>query len=199
MDNFPKTLAEAQLCLSKVKPWVLIAAIAALVVVGFYSLEGWRFWQAWDQSRVMTGQIEKINAKLNREPPTVEMSDGQLDLRQQRLEYFENMFNQADLSQLIGVVSTTSWDSRVELPSISLGDPTYKEVGKTRYLTQSISLAAQGDVEDIYQFLSNLQEELPILAVPQISIAQPGPTSTSQIQLTFYLQPETISDEEAAN
>ena len=147
----------------------------------------------------MTGQIEKINAKLIREPPTVEMSDGQLDLRQQRLEYFENMFNQADLSQLIGVVSTTSWDSRVELPSISLGDPTYEEVGKTRYLTQSISLSAQGDVEDIYKFLSNLQQELPILAVRQISIGEPGPTSTSQIQLTFYLQPETISDEEAAN
>ncbi len=199
MDNFPKTLAEAKLCLAKVKPWVLIAAITALVVVGFYSLEGWRFWQAWDQSRVMTGQIEKINAKLNREPPTVEISDGQLDLRQQRLEYFENMFNQADLSQLIGVVSTTSWNSRVELPSISLGDPIYEDVGKTRYLTQSISLSAQGDVEDIYQFLSNLQQELPILAVPQISISEPGLTSTSQIQLTFYLQPETISDEEAAN
>ncbi len=96
MDNFPKTLAEAQLCLAKVKPWALIAAITALVVVGFYSLEGWRFWQAWDQSRVMTGQIQQINSKLNREPPTVEISDGQLDLRQQRLEYFENMFNQAD-------------------------------------------------------------------------------------------------------
>ena len=107
MDNFPKTLAEAKLCLAKAKPWALVAAITALVVVGFYSLEGWRFWQAWDQSRVMTGQIEKINAKLNREPPTVEISDGQLDLRQQRLEYFENMFNQADLSQP-GVVDLSS-------------------------------------------------------------------------------------------
>ena len=199
MDNFPKTLAEAQLCLAKVKLWALVAAIAALVVLGFYALEGWRYWQAWDQSRVMTNQIQQITDKLNQEPPEVEISDGQLDLRQRRLAYFENMFSQSDVSRLIGIVSATSWDSGVELPSISVGDPDYVVVGETKYRTQSMSLSAQGDVKDIYQFLANLQRELPIVSVPKISMAEPGPDSTSQIQLIFYLQPETISDEEAAN
>ncbi len=199
MDNFPKTLAEAQLYLAKVKPWAFVAAFAALVVFGFYSLEGWRYWRAWDQSRVMTEQIEQITAKLSQETPEVEVSDGELDLRQRRLAYFEDQFNQSDNSRLIGIVSTTSWDSGVELPSISIGDPAYQEVGKTRYRTQSMSLSAQGDVNDIYQFLTNLQRELPILSVPEISISEPGDDSTSQIQLIFYLQPETITDEEAAN
>ena len=199
MDNFPKTLAEAQLYLSKVKPWALVAAIVALMVLGFYSVEGWRYWQAWDQSRVMTNQIQQISAKLNQELPEVEISDGELDLRQRRLDYFEDMFKQSDISRLISIVSTTSWDSGVELPSISVGDPAFQEVGKTRYRTQSMSLSAQGDVRDIYRFLANLQQELPVLSVPKISISEPGPDSTAQIELVFYLQPETISDEEAAN
>ena len=199
MNNFPKTIEEAALYLNKVKLWALIAIVAAVIVVGFYSLTGWRYWHAWDQSRGMTSQIQRINAKLALEPPADEHSAKDLALNQSRLDYFESMYEHDDVSELIGIISTTSWDSGVELPSISAGDPLSKVIGNTRYQTQFLSLTAQGDVKDIYGFLSNLQEKLPALSVSNISVSEPGPTATSQIQLTFYLRPEAISEEEAAD
>lgn len=199
MDRLPKNLAEARLYLKLVKPWAVIAAVAAMIVVGFYSLEGWRYWEAWNGSKEMKEQISRIRAKVDREIPKAEGAARDLDVQENRLEYFEEMFNDVDVSTLIGTVSTTSWETGVEVPAISVGDPSFQDIGSTRYLTQSLSLTARGDINDIYSFLSNLHTELPVLAVPNISISAPGPEATAQIQLTFYLQPEYNVQDEAAD
>lgn len=199
MDNFPKNLAEVRVYLSKLKAWAVIATLTALLVVSFYSFEGWRYWQAWEESKLMSQQIDQINTKLNKGTSGIEVAAGDLDLHQQRLEYFESMFNESDSNSLIGILSNISWDTEIELPTISAGEPTFENIGPYRYKTQPISLAAQGDIEDIYRFVSTLQEELPIVSVTNLSISDPGEEAKAQIQLVFYISPQLIADAEGVN
>ncbi len=199
MDAFPKNLTEARIYLSKLKAWAVIATLAAIIVVSFYSLEGWRYWQTWQESKVMNQQIDQISVKLQRANTMAEIAAGDLDLHQQRLEYLEEMFNQSDSNMLIGILSNISWDTGIELATITAGEPISDEIGSNRYTTQPISLDAQGDIEDIYHFMSVLQEKLPIVSVTNLNISSPGPDAKAQIQLMFYMSPEPITDTEGAN
>ena len=199
MGNMANNLAEARLYLSKVKPWAVIAAICAMVLVGFYSLEGYRYWNAWSESTTMQSEIDRIQVKLSKISPEPETLAHNLEVKEQRLANLRRPFIHADVARLMGIVSKTSWDSGVDLSSISAGDPVFQDVDGLRYDTQVLTLTVQGDVHDIYRFLSALHQTVPVVAVPSISVANPGPASTSQIQLVFYLSPEQISDEEGAD
>jgi hypothetical protein len=86
------------------------------------------------------------------------------------------------------------------LPSISAGDPLFKEEGGMEYRTQVITLTSRGKVQDMYRFLANLHEKVKVVSVPNISITNPsGDEATAQIQLIFYSSPRSISGEEGAD
>jgi hypothetical protein len=170
------------------------------VLLGFYTLQGMQFWEAWKQSRDMTAEVDRITRKLDRGVPDTERAVQDLELQQQRLEYLRSMFAYPDAARLIGIVSTTSWDTGVDLPSISAGDPLFKEAGGMEYRTQVLTLTSQAPVQDMYRFLASLHGKVKVVSVPSISIANPsGDAATAQIQLIFYASPRPISDEEGAD
>ena len=180
----------------KAKPWAVIAALMAFVIVGFYTFEGWRYYQAWDQSNTMSRQITAITKKIDRGTPDVGQVSQNLELQEQRLAYFQGLFDYPDTGRLMGIVSETSWEENVDLPSISAADPIRKKVGSMEYITQSVTLNANGDIDNIYRFLAALQQRLQIVEYPNVSIANPGEEASAQIQLVFYLTPTVITDEE---
>ena len=200
MSNFPKNLSEIRECLSRVKAWAAIAGLGAAVLLGFYTLQGLQYWEAWKGSRDMTAEIDRITRKLDRGLPNTEQTAQDLDVQQVKVEYLRAMFEYPDAARLIGLVSTTSWDTGVDLPAISAGDPVFKELGGMEYRTQVITLTARGSVQNLYRFLASLHEKVKVVSVPNISIANPsGDDATAQVQLIFYLSPQSISEEEGAD
>lgn len=200
MQNLPKNLTEVREYLSRIRPWAAVAALGAAVLLGFYTLQGMQYWEAWEQSRDMSAEIDRIERKLDRGVPNTGRAVQDLELQQQRQAYLRSMFEYPDAARLIGIVSTTSWDTDVDLPSISAGDPLFKEVGGMEYRTQVLTLTSRGTVQDMYRFLATLHGKVKVVSVPTISIANPsGDEATAQIQLIFYLSPQSISDEKGAD
>jgi hypothetical protein len=200
MQNLPKNLTEVRVYLSRIRPWAAVAGLCAAVLLGFYTLQGIEYWEAWKQSRDMTVEIDRITSKLDRGVPNNERAVEDLALQQQRLEYLRSVFEYPDVARLMGIVSTTSWDTGVDLPSISAGDPLLKEVNGMEYRTQVLTLTARGPVRDMYRFLASLHEKVKVVSVPSISIANPsGDEASAQIQLIFYLSPQSISDKDGAD
>lgn len=195
----PKNVAELRLYLSRVKPWAAVAVLCALILAGYYSIQGMRYWQAWEESKTMTSEIQQITQKLdNRRPPLQETADG-LETQQQELEELHSLFDYPNVGQLMGIVSGTAWETQVDLPSIAAGDPAVKTIDGLQYRTQALSITLRGDTEAIYRFLSRLYEKVPVVSVPNMSIANPGNNATAQVQLVFYLSPEPTSDDEGAD
>ena len=200
MSNFPKNLSEVRECLSRIKAWAAIAGLFAAVLLGFYTLQGYQYWEAWKEYRDMTGEIDRITRKLGRGLPNTEQTVQDLEVQQVKAAYLRAMFEYPDAARLIGLVSTTSWDSGVDLPAISAGDPTFKDLGGMEYRTQVITLTARGSVESLYRFMATLHDKVKVVSVPNISIANPsGADATAQVQLVFYLSPQPISDEKGAD
>lgn len=200
MSNFPKNLAEVRECLSRIKAWAAIAGLCAAVLLAFYGFQGWQYWEAWNESRDMTVEIDRITRKLDRALPDTEQAAQDLDVQQTKSDYLHKMFEYPDAARLIGLVSTTSWDTGVDLPAISAGDPVFKDLDGMEYRTQVITLTARGPVQSMYRFLAALHDKVKVVSVPNISLANPsGDDATAQVQLVFYLSPHTISEEEGAD
>lgn len=199
MDGLAKKLSSMNLYLNKLKPWAVIATVASVILVSFYAYQGWQYWLAWDELRALSLEKARISAKLSVGTLEVEQLADDLDVQQQRLVQFEEMFDQSDSNKLIGILSSISWETGVELPTISAGLPKFEDFGTNRYQSQPMSITVQGDIEDIYSFILTLQEKLPFLSLANISVASPGEEASAQISLVFYLSPQPIASAEGAN
>jgi hypothetical protein len=152
-----------------------------------------------EESKVMTSEIQQITRKLNDGVPSLEQSVADLETQQQKLAELHGLFDYPDVGQLMGIVSATAWETQVDLPSIAAGDPGVKTIDGLQYRTQALSITLRGDSEAIYRFLFRLHEKVPVVSVPNISIANPNANSTAQVQLVFYLSPDLTSDDEGAD
>jgi hypothetical protein len=169
----PKNVAELRLYLSRVKPWVAVAVSCALVLAGFYGIQGWRYWQAWDESKIMTSQAQQITRKLHNGEPHLQQTAADLETQQQKLEELRSQFRYPDVGQLMAIVSATAWETQVDLPSIAAGDPGVRTVDGLEYRTQALTITLRGDAEAIFRFLARLHEKVPVVSVPNFSIANP--------------------------
>jgi hypothetical protein len=194
----PKNVAELRLYLAKIKPWAAVAVLCALVLAGYYSIQGWRYWQAWDESKAMTSETQQITRKLNNGAPRLELATN-LETQQQKIAELHGLFDYPDVGQLMGIVSDTAWETQVDLPSIAAGDPGVETIDGLQYRTQALAITLLGDTEAVYRFLSRLYEKVPVVSVPNISIANPSAEATAQVQLVFYLSPELTSDDKGAD
>jgi hypothetical protein len=199
MDGLAQKFSPIPVYLSKLRPWAVIAAAAATILFSFYAYQGWQYWLAWDELRALSLEKERITARLSQGNPEVEQLTDELETQQQRLDQFEEMFDDSDSNRLIGILSSISWDTGVELPTISAGVPKSEVIGANRYQTQPMTIAVQGDIEAIYSFIRALRERLPFVSLANISISSPGEAASAQIGLVFYLSPQPIAGAEGAN
>jgi hypothetical protein len=199
MDDLTKYISLVRPYLRKLKPWAVIATAASLILVSFYTYQGWQYWLAWDELRELGQEKERISGKLSTGAPEAEQMAEELEVQQQRLVQFEDMLEHTDSNRLIGILSGISWETGVELPAISAGAPRPEDIGANRYQTQPMSITIQGDIESIYSFILALQERLPIVSLANISVSNPGEEASAQVSLVFYLSPQLIAGAEEAN
>ena len=218
----PQNLAELRQMLSRVKPWLGVAVILAVVLLGYFLAQGWRYWQA-------SGDVTSLNREiLNSENNTrimvlaglaaSEELEEQPTAGQRTIEELQRLFSHRSAEDLMTIVAATAVEAAVELTAINPGDLQFKVLGELQYQVQPIVVSVAGTqgstlngrtppetllpsaanifTADLFRFLTLLHENVPVVSVSGLTISGLGGSPLAQMQLLFYLSPTPIEVEE---
>ena len=195
----PKNTQDLRYFLSRLKVWGVVAVLSALVITGFYGLQGYRYWNAWSGEKSMAKEVQRINTKLSREIPEVASTETNRVRQEERLEDMQSSYFQSSVGDIMKTVSAAARKTNVELSSLSAGDPIYEPVGGLEYKVQGLTVTAEAPTQNLYQFIERLSNSMPVMEVAAITIGNPGEKATAQMQLAFYLSPRLVTEEEGAD
>ncbi len=195
----PKNKQDLRFLLSGLRVWGVVAVLAALIITGFYGFQGYRYWNAWSGEISMSKEVQRINTKLAQEIPEVASTETSRERQEQRLEDLQSSYFQSSVGNIMKTVSATARKTNVELSSLSAGDPIYEPVGGLEYAMQGLTVSAEAPTQNLYQFVEQLSNSMPVMEVAEITIGNPGPKATAQLQLAFYLSPRLVTEEEGAD
>jgi len=195
----PKNTQDLRYLLSGLKVWGVVAVLSALVITGFYGLQGYRYWNAWSGEKSMSKEVQRINTKLSREIPEVASTESNRVRQEERLEDMQSSYFQSSVGDIMKTVSAAARKTNVELSSLSAGDPIYEPVGGLEYKMQGLTVTAEAPTQNLYQFIERLSNSMPVMEVAAITIGNPGEKATAQMQLAFYLSPRLVTEEEGAD
>ena len=159
---------------SRVNPWVGAAVILAVVLLGYFLVQGWRYWQASgnvsslnreilkleNSTRLMVLQGEQAEAEIESQP-----LEGQLTV-----EELESLFSHRSAEYLMTIVAATALEAPVELTTINPAPPQIEVLGELQYRAQPIAIAVGGTTDELFRFLSLLHENIPVVSVTDLTI-----------------------------
>ena len=178
---------------NRLKPWIAIAVLVAVVLGGYSLFLGVRFGLALQQAASVTSRIEE------KSPGSLVLADNQalelsLATGEQQLEQGREWYALPPNNGLMARLSAVAGESRVDLISVTGVDPVEETRGTVQYLVQPMTASIQGDdPEDIYRFVSLLSETPPVTTVSSISmsgLAGLDGGTTAQIRFLFFFLPQ---------
>ena len=194
-------LASLRRRLARVKPWVAVAALVAIVLVGYYFTLGIQYWVTSNQITSMSSQISHLSLAVQGEQmlPDEQKLKEELAYQEGRLEDLGGPLS-GETDALVAAVSSIAREARVGLSSVAMGDLEIRGHGDIQYRVQPMSVALKGQRDAIYSFLSLFSQEAggPIANVAKISMSDIDKLTSAQVQLLIYLAPEGTSGEEEA-
>ena len=184
----------------RVKPWVGVAVILAVVLLGYLLVQGWRYWQASGDVSSLSQEILKFETSTKLMVLQGEQSEAELESQplegQRTVDELESIFSHRSAESLMTIVAATALEAPVELTTINPGPPQIKVIGELQYRTQPISISVGGTTDELFRFLSLIHENVPVVSVSDLSIGGLGGSPQAQMLLLFYLSPEPIEVEE---
>ena len=182
--------------ISKVKPWVAIAVLLAVAILGIYGFQAYRYWSSWEKTGSLTNRADTLTAILSRDEPSLEESANRLETSRRRLEQLRQEFDYGSIDDLISTLSTTAASTGVGLASITVPCPAPDEVDGIRYQIQPIVVTALGSPRGIFSFLESLGEPAPSAVVSSIQLSGLDSASVAKLSIQFYLSPQSVLDTE---
>ena len=188
------TFAKLQQHLAKVKPWVGVAAVLTLVLLTYYGYLGMQYLGASDEVAVLETQVteQKVLLRASR------MNEAQVETArqasEQRLETLRTFFRYPDTDDLVGILSATAQDASVDLQRVIVGNQQTDVAGVVRYTTVSMTAVIEGDLSSIYDFIFLLHQTVPVVRFGSVSLTGVQGIPTAQVELTFFLAPETAGE-----
>ena len=192
----PKSLAELQRHLSRVKPWVAVAALLAIALLGYYSILVMNYLNASEEVASLNSEIQLLSRRLGPRPPDMEALKAEQESLGQQLEGLRDLFGYREVDHLVAILSDTAQETAVALGKVAMGDSRPETQGEIQYQIQPITATVQGEAVDIYRFLSLLQRKVPVASVLGISISGLQGLASAQVQFLFYLSPEATSEKQ---
>ena len=196
----PQNLAELRQLLSRVKPWIGVAVILAVVLLGYFLVQGWQYWQA-------SGDVSSLNQEiLNLKNSTIlagraaseELEEPPAE-GQRTIEELNSLFSQRSAEVLMTAVADTAEEAAVELTAINPGQSQIEVLGELQFHVQSIAISVAGATPDLFRFLTLLHENVPVVSVSDLTIGGLSGSPVSEMQLLFYLSPAPFEvDEESS-
>lgn len=190
----PQSLGEIRQLISRVKPWVGVALILGIVLVGYYVIQGARYYDAQGIPYVgPTGkehsnlvEIEAIVSKLAGPNPQAKVAAAELADQDLRLKELESQFSPRAANDLVKALSLAAEKTNLDLLSVNTAVPRLELVGETEYGIQPVSLTVKGPAANIATFLQSIHQEIPVASVPAIEIAGLDDVPTSSVTIFFY-------------
>ncbi len=195
----PKNMQNRGYLLSGLKVWGVVAVLAALVITGFYGIQGYRYWSAWSGERSMAKEVQRINTKLSREVSEGASAAKNRERQEQRLKNMRSSYFHSHVGDIMSTVTATARQTNVELASLAADDPIYEPVGGQEYKVQGLTITTEAPTQNLYRFLEGLSTSMPTMEVAEITIGNIGGKTTAQVQLAFYLSPRLLTEEEGAD
>ncbi|MEE9247649.1 MAG: hypothetical protein V3U79_03015 [Dehalococcoidia bacterium] len=192
----PKSLADLRRHLSRVKPWVAVAALLAIALLGYYAILGMRYMDASGEVTSLNSQIQLLSRRMGPTPPDIEPLKAELESQGQRLEVLRDLFAYQEADHLVGILADTAQETAVALGQVSVGSIRLEIQEEIKYRIQPMTATVQGESVDIYRFLSLLQQTVPVVSVSSINISGLEGFPSAQVQLLFYLSPEAASEKQ---
>ena len=195
--------SELRQLVSRVKPWVGAAVILAVVLLGYFLVQGWRYWQASSDVSSLDRKILNLENStrlmiLQGLAATEELESQTLD-GQRSVEELEGLFSHRSAETLMTIVAATALEAPVELTAINPGPPQTLVLGELQYRAQPIAISVGGPIDDLFRFLSLLHDNVPVVSVSGLTIGGLGGAPQAQMQLLFHLSPAPIEVEEAGS
>jgi len=190
----PKNFKELQDQLSQIKLWAVVAVLGVLALLAFNGYQAKVYWESRQEIQAMNYQMDQIAQSLR---GTVQYNSSvQLANRTHRLQQLDGLFHHPQSDELLAMMSSTARLTRVSLGSVSTGDPGVKVIDDVNYVSQPMNLTVKGSTDDIYRFLYALHQQAPVLLVASMNLSNSEDMvgSSADINLVFYLSPQTKSD-----
>ena len=185
--------------MSEVKPWVAVAVMLAVVILGIYAIQSYRGWSSWEKTESLASRTGNLTVILARDEPPLEDIANQTETSQRKLERLRQKFEYVSVDSLIAMLSTIASSSDVDLASITVSDPIADEIDGIKYEIQPIAVTALGSTQGIFGFLGSLDEPAPSAVVSSVQLAGMDAESVAKLSFHFYLSPEASVDEEAGD
>ena len=196
----PQNLAGLRQLISRVKPWVGVAVILAVVLLGYFLVQGGRYWQASDDVSALDREI------LNLENSTrlmilsgiaaSEELEAQPTVGQRTIEELNSLFGERSAESLMTEVAAMAVEAAVELTAINPSPSELRVLGELQYHVRPIAISVGGSTANLFRFLSLLHENIPVVSVSDLTISALGVSPLAQMLLRFYLSPSPIEGAE---
>jgi len=197
-----QTLSELGPMLSRIKPWVKVAVVLAVVLLGYYLFQGWRYWQAAGDISSREEAISKSDRNITRMAGIIQSAAKELDSgevkRQRPVAELRSLFNPKPVENLMAIVAASASKASVDVTTMNPGSPRTEVLGEWQYQVQTLSITVRGATVDLYRFLSLLQTDVPVVSASEVRISGARGSRLAQMDLLFYLGPEPAPEGEAS-
>ena len=187
--------------LSRVEPWVAVAALIALGLILWGGFQGTSYWTASRDLEPLRTRIAQFDRAMQDSVPKPESLEADLASRRELLDQWKDRFRYEGFPEtdpLLNIISNTAFETRVSVTFVVIGDRNLPEDSKLGFQTQIMKLSIEGDTHARFDdFLSALHRTLPIFSVSEISLAGFSGKPTAQVTLLFDLAPLPDPEEEA--
>ena len=173
----------------------------ALLLLGYFLVQGWRYQQASSDISSRTLQLLKVDNSIKLIVLAGEAASAEperaLEEGQRSVEELRPLFSARSAENLMQVVADTAVEADVELTAITPKSTETKVLGDLQFEAQPIAISLQGETADLFRFLNLLQDNVPVAAVSAITIGSLSEFPLAQVQLFFYLSPGPIEVDES--
>ena len=198
----PHSLTNVRDVLSRVKPWLGVAIVLAVLLLGYYTVQGVRFWRASGDVNSVNSEIEKSEQALLRLKRQVKQASEKLESPEvanlRPLAELNGLFAERSSEELMAEVAAIAFQAKVNLTSMNPASSRTEVIGDLEYQVETLSIAVGGATTDIYNFLTQLHANFPVVAVSNVNLSGFGDSPLAQMNVLFYLSPEPKTDKEPA-
>ena len=185
-----KVLAALQRRLPRVRPWVAVAALLAVALLGYDTVLAARYWEGSRQVASLTNQVQQLSAQLQKQPSDQGALEAMLLSQEQRLEGLRSSFSDLDTDNPMALLYSTAMETGVDLMTVSAGEVSSEIRNEVEYPTLPMILTLQGPAPQLYGFLRLLHQRAPAIGVSSFRMSGLDSTPSAQVQLLFYLLPQ---------
>lgn len=173
------------------KPWVGVAGVLDILIVGYSGFLGTRYLSA-------SSHVDSLKARA---APGGALAGGSSQIAAETLQQQQELIREGlasshhSLIELMALISDTAERTDVTVASTVLDAAGQQTIGQFRYGTQPVRLSLAGGAENILGFLSFLGDKMP-LAIQRLSLVGLSEAPVAEATLVFYLSAATTSPPE---